>query len=69
MPLYLYVTISTVVFTAVIVFLTAVIILIKLKVIKPGDCKIFINDDPSPVVTPAAGSLLSVLANNKIFVP
>ena len=69
MPLYLYVTVSTVVFTAVIVLLIAVIILIKLKVIKPGDCKIFVNDDPQPIVTPAAGSLLSVLANNKIFVP
>jgi Na+-transporting NADH:ubiquinone oxidoreductase subunit F len=69
MPLYQYVTISTVVFTAIIVFLVAVIILIKLKVIKPGDCKIFINDDPVPIVAAASGTLLSTLANNKIFVP
>src|SRR3990167_894827 len=69
MPLYLYVTISAVVFTAIIVMLVAVIILIKLKVIKPGDCKILINDDPSPIVAAAGGSLLSTLAINKIFVP
>lgn len=69
MPLYLYVIISTVVFTAVIVLLVAVIALIKFKVIKPGDCKIFINDDPKPLVVAAGGSLLSTLANQKIFVP
>lgn len=69
MPLYQYVTISTAVFTAIIVFLVAVIVLIKLKVIKPGDCRIFINDDPVPIVAAASGTLLSALANNKIFVP
>src|SRR3989338_7241484 len=69
MQLFFYVLTSTAVFTAIIVFLVAIIILIKLKVIKPGDCKILINDDPKPIVTAAGGSLLSTLANNKIFVP
>ncbi len=69
MPLYLYVLVSTAVFTAIIIFLVTVITVIKTKVVQVGDCKIFINDDPSPLVVPATGSLLSVLANNKIFVP
>ena len=69
MTLFFYVLISTAVFTAIILFLVAVIIVIKIKVIKPGDCKILINDDPNPIVTAAGGSLLSTLANNKIFVP
>jgi Na+-transporting NADH:ubiquinone oxidoreductase subunit F len=69
MPLHLYVIISTIVFTAVIVILVAVIALIKFKVIKPGDCKVFINEEPEPIVVPAGGSLLSTLAGNKIFIP
>lgn len=69
MPLYQFVIIATLVFTAVIVFLVAVIAFIKAKVIKAGDCKIFINDDPNPLVVPASGSLLGALASNKIFVP
>lgn len=69
MPLHSYVLISTVVFTAVIVLLVAVIALIKFKVIKPGDCKIFINEEPEPIVVSAGGSLLNALAGNKIFIP
>ena len=69
MTLFFYVLISTAVFTAIILFLVAVIIVIKIKVIKPGDCKIFINDDPNPIVTAAGGTLLGTLANNKIFIP
>lgn len=69
MPLYLSVLISTAVFTAIIIFLVTVIAIIKAKVVRTGDCKIFINDDPNPLVVPATGSLLSALANSKIFVP
>src|SRR3989338_8309367 len=69
MPLYLYVIISTAVFTGIIVFLVAVIALIKAKVVKAGNCKIYINEEASPLVVPASGSLLSALANNKIFIP
>lgn len=69
MPFYLFVIISTVVFSAIIVFLVAAIALIKAKVIKPGDCKIFINDNTKPLIVPAGQSLLSTLSNNKIFVP
>lgn len=69
MPLYLFVIISTLTFTLIIIFLVALIAFIKAKVIKPGDCKVFINDDPNPIVVPAGGSLLSTLASNKIFIP
>jgi Na+-transporting NADH:ubiquinone oxidoreductase subunit F len=69
MPLYQYVIISTVVFTAIILFLVAIIAFIKVKVVAAGDCKIFINDDPQPIVVPAGRTLLSTLAENKIFVP
>lgn len=69
MPLILFVIISTAVFTGIIILLVAAIAIIKAKVIKPGDCKIFINDDPNPIVVSAGGSLLSTLANNKIFIP
>lgn len=69
MPLYQYVIVSTVIFTGIIILLVAAIALIKAKVIKPGDCKIFINDDPNPLVVSAGGSLLSTLASNKIFIP
>ena len=69
MPLFFYVLTSTAVFTAIILFLVAVIILIKIKVIKPGACKIYVNDDPQPLVVSAGVSLLTTLANNKIFIP
>ncbi len=69
MPLYQFVIISTLTFSGIILFLVAAIALIKAKVIRPGDCKIFINDDPNPLVVAAGGSLLSTLAANKIFVP
>jgi len=68
-PLYEYVIISTVVFTSVILFLVAIIAFTKAKVVTAGDCKIFINDDPNPLLVPASGTLLGVLANNKIFIP
>ena len=69
MSIYLFVIVSTIVFTGIIVLLVASIAFIKAKVIKPGACKIFINDDPNPIVVSAGASLLSTLANNKIFVP
>lgn len=69
MALFSYVLISTAVFTAIIVFLVAVIAVIKANVVRAGNCKIFINDDPNPLIVPASGTLLGTLANNKIFVP
>src|SRR3989338_11400835 len=69
MSLVAYVLISTLVFTGVIIILVATIAFIKAKVIKAGDCKIYINDDSTPLVVSAGQSLLSTLAGNKIFVP
>ena len=69
MSLFAYVFVSTVVFTAVILFLVAIIAFIKVKVIKPGDCKIIVNNDPNPIVVSAGMNLLLTLANQKIFLP
>ena len=69
MPLFAYVFVSTVVFTAVILFLVAIIAFIKVNVIKPGDCKILVNNEPKPIVVPAGMNLLLTLANQKIFLP
>ena len=69
MPLWEFVIVSTAVFTGIIMFLVAVIAVIKAKVIKPGDCRIFINQDAKPLVVSAGASLLSTLSNNKIFIP
>ncbi len=64
-----FVLLSTVVFTGVIVLLVAILSLVEAKVVKAGDCKILINDDPSPLVVSAGKNLLFTLANNKIFLP
>ncbi len=69
MPLWQFVIVSTIVFTGIIMFLVGIIAFIKEKVMQLSDCKIFINDDPKPLVVRAGASLLSTLANNKIFVP
>ncbi len=69
MALLEFVLISTVVFTLTIVVLIAILSFVEAKLVKKGDVKIFINEDPSPLIVPAGKSLLSTLANNKIFVP
>lgn len=69
MPLWQFVIVSTIVFTGIIMFLVGVIAFIKAKVMRLSECKIFINDDPKPLLVTAGASLLSTLANNKIFVP
>ena len=56
-------------FTAIVLFLVAVILFAKSKLVASGDIKIEINDDPSKAITvPAGGKLLNVLADQKIFV-
>ena len=69
MALFQFVIISTIVFCGIILVLVATIILIKAKVIKPGDCRIFINNDPNPILVAAGSSLLSTLGGNKVFLP
>ncbi len=56
-------------FTAVVLILVALILLAKSKLVASGDITITINDDPSKAIhVPAGGKLLSVLADQKIFV-
>lgn len=69
MPLYLYIILSTVVFTGIIVLLVAILALVEKNVVKAGDCKIFVNDDPEPILVPAGKSLLSTLSAQKVFLP
>jgi len=64
-----FVTISTVVFTGLIVLLVAILSFIEAKVVKAGNCKVYINDDPNPLLVSAGKSLLFTLANTKIFLP
>ncbi len=57
-------------FTIVILTLVAVLMAAKNKLVDGGDVNIAINGDPSHTLTaPSGGTLLSTLANNKIFIP
>ena len=69
MPLYGFVIVSTVVFTGIIVFLVWLLNLLEAKFVKKGDCKIFVNDDPKPILVSAGKNLLFTLANQKVFLP
>lgn len=60
--------VSVVVFTAVILGLTLALILAAKKLVAQGNIKIVINDEKT-IEVPAGGTLLSTLANEKIFVP
>ena len=69
MPIYQFIILSTIVFTGIIIVLVALIALIQAKVMTKKECKILINDDPKPVLAASGKSLLTTLAENKIFVP
>jgi Na+-transporting NADH:ubiquinone oxidoreductase subunit F len=57
-------------FTIIVLFLVAIILFAKSKLVASGNIKIFINDDPENTIeVPAGGKLLNTLADNKIFVP
>jgi Na+-transporting NADH:ubiquinone oxidoreductase subunit F len=61
--------ISCVVTAGIIIVLVSLLVLVKLKVVKSGDCKITINNSTDPIHVPAGANLLSALAENKIFLP
>ena len=69
MSLLTYVLLSTAVFTGIILVLVAILSLVEARLVKKGDCKIYINDDPNPLLAPAGKSLLFSLANSKVFLP
>jgi Na+-transporting NADH:ubiquinone oxidoreductase subunit F len=59
-----------VMFTAVILLLVAILLAAKRKLVAHGDVSILINEDPTKALkTPAGGTLLETLTNNKIFIP
>jgi Na+-transporting NADH:ubiquinone oxidoreductase subunit F len=55
-------------FTAIVLALVAVILFAKSKLVATGDVTITINGEKE-IVVPAGGKLLSVLAENSLFVP
>ncbi len=61
---------SIIAFTAVILLLVLILLFAQSKLVQTGDVKIIINDDEDKsLVTSAGSTLLSTLANNKIFLP
>lgn len=57
-------------FTAVVLFLVVILVAAKATLVASGNVTILINDDASKALTvPAGSTLLSTLANNKIFIP
>ncbi|MCB1032979.1 MAG: 2Fe-2S iron-sulfur cluster binding domain-containing protein, partial [Acidobacteria bacterium] len=57
-------------FTVVILSLVTILLVAKNKLVASGDVKILINDDESKAITVKSGStLLSTLADHKIFIP
>lgn len=69
MELLEFVTISTLVFTGIIVLLVSILLLVEANVVKKGDCKIFVNDDTQPIIAAAGKNLLATLAASKIYLP
>lgn len=63
------VLLSTLVFTGLILVLVALLSFVESKIAKSGDCKIYINDESEPLVTPSGKNLLTTLSNSKIFLP
>ena len=62
--------ISIVVFSSVILFLVALLLLVEAKIVKKGTCEIVINEDQDKRIHTKIGStLLSTLADNDIFIP
>jgi len=59
---------SIAVFASIIMILTFALILAEKKLVPQGNVKILINDEKT-VEVPAGGTLLTALANEKIFIP
>ncbi len=64
------ITLGVTVFVAVIVALVVILMAARSKLVATGDVTITINEDPEKALTtPAGGTLLNTLADNKIFIP
>ncbi len=69
MSLLSFVFLSTAVFSGIIILLIIVLSIVEAKIASKGDCKIVINDAKDPLVVSAGHTLLSSLADHKIFLP
>lgn len=57
-------------FSLIVLTLAILLMIAKAKLVATGNVKIIINDDPSKAITaPVGGTLLTTLANQKIFIP
>lgn len=66
----LFITTSTVVFTAIILILVMVLVWAETKLVNKEHCKLTINDDEKlSVNVPAGSTLLNTLATKEIFLP
>ena len=64
------ITLGVTVFVAVILALVVILMAARTKLVATGDVTITINEDPEKALTtPAGGTLLNTLADNKIFIP
>ena len=64
------VLLGVVMFTLIILALVSLLVIAKARLVAQGDVTIAINDDPEKSLTVATGNtLLSTLAENKIFIP
>jgi Na+-transporting NADH:ubiquinone oxidoreductase subunit F len=64
------IVLAVLMFTAVVLLLVGVLLGARRKLVATGEVSIVINDDESKTLkTPAGGTLLGALADNKIFIP
>ena len=57
-------------FSLIVLTLAILLMIAKAKLVASGSVKIIVNDDPNKALTaPVGGTLLSTLANQKIFIP
>jgi Na+-transporting NADH:ubiquinone oxidoreductase subunit F len=64
------IVLAVVMFTGVVLLLVVVLLGARRKLVATGEVAILINDDTSKILkTPAGGTLLGALADNKIFIP
>jgi len=69
MSLISFVLLSTLVFSGIIIFLILILSFVESKIAAKGDCNITINDQKEPIKVHAGHTLLSTLADQKIFLP
>jgi Na+-transporting NADH:ubiquinone oxidoreductase subunit F len=62
--------IAVVMFTGIVLLLVGILLGARRRLVASGEVSIVVNDDASKVLkTPAGGTLLGALADNKIFIP